>query len=239
MLPHNISQGVIISNHSLVLQGVSRATAGNYSCVGFNAEGDGISPPFTLNVLCKSSILYIYSQQATQNPVVSFFCCCWFVSVCCCVYFVHFVVFGVCKSYAHHSNTFSTKPIRIHLCEFRADASRWIIHQSTGSESVLKLLRANQINVQYLHKRNESVTKWKILLCNNLYIALLAIFCAIFSFSPFIRQEWTSHIFTWFSLFLAHSRQRRNTMSWTVVRNQPKHAHNHITKVSDQVEQQQ
>lgn len=54
-LHHNISQGVIISNHSLVLQGVSRATAGNYSCVGFNSEGDGISPPFTLNVLCKSS----------------------------------------------------------------------------------------------------------------------------------------------------------------------------------------
>lgn len=66
MLPHNISQGVIISNHSLVLQGVSRATAGNYSCVGFNAEGDGISPPFTLNVLCKSSILYIYSRH---NPI--------------------------------------------------------------------------------------------------------------------------------------------------------------------------
>ncbi|XP_055371722.1 hemicentin-1 [Condylostylus longicornis] len=50
-LPHNISQGVIISNHSLVLQGVSRATAGNYSCVGHNAEGDGISPPFKLNIL--------------------------------------------------------------------------------------------------------------------------------------------------------------------------------------------
>lgn len=56
MLPHNVSQGVIISNHSLVLQGVSRATAGNYSCVGFNAEGDGISPPFELNVLCKLEI---------------------------------------------------------------------------------------------------------------------------------------------------------------------------------------
>ncbi|XP_055904253.1 uncharacterized protein LOC129940050 [Eupeodes corollae] len=50
-LPHNISQGVIISNHSLVLQGVSRATAGNYSCVGYNAEGDGKSPPFMLNIL--------------------------------------------------------------------------------------------------------------------------------------------------------------------------------------------
>lgn len=58
-LHHNISQGVIISNHSLVLQGVSRATAGNYSCVGFNSEGDGISPPFTLNVLCKSSYIII------------------------------------------------------------------------------------------------------------------------------------------------------------------------------------
>lgn len=53
MLPQNISKGVIISNHSLVLQGVSRTTAGNYSCVGFNSEGDGTSPPFELNVMCK------------------------------------------------------------------------------------------------------------------------------------------------------------------------------------------
>jgi immunoglobulin superfamily member 9B len=53
MLPHNISQGVIISNHSLVLQSVSRTTAGNYSCVGYNAEGDGESLPFELNVMCK------------------------------------------------------------------------------------------------------------------------------------------------------------------------------------------
>ncbi|KAG4065909.1 hypothetical protein HA402_000356 [Bradysia odoriphaga] len=63
MLPHNISQGVIISNHSLVLQGVSRATAGNYSCVGFNAEGDGISPPFTLNVL------YAPTCVRNQKPI--------------------------------------------------------------------------------------------------------------------------------------------------------------------------
>lgn len=52
-LLHNISQGVIISNHSLVLQGVTRDTAGNYTCVGFNAEGEGISEPFMLNILCK------------------------------------------------------------------------------------------------------------------------------------------------------------------------------------------
>lgn len=57
MLPQNVSKGVIISNHSLVLQGVSRTTAGNYSCVGFNSEGDGTSPPFELNVMCKYLVL--------------------------------------------------------------------------------------------------------------------------------------------------------------------------------------
>lgn len=55
LLLHNISQGIIISNHSLVLQGVTRSTAGNYSCVGFNAEGEGISEPFVLNILCKNT----------------------------------------------------------------------------------------------------------------------------------------------------------------------------------------
>lgn len=58
-LSHNISLGVIISNHSLVLQGVTRATAGNYSCVGFNAEGEGISAPFALNILCKFALVQL------------------------------------------------------------------------------------------------------------------------------------------------------------------------------------
>ncbi|XP_047519195.1 hemicentin-2-like isoform X2 [Pieris napi] len=58
-LSHNVGQGIIISNQSLVLQGVGRNTAGNYTCVGFNAEGDGESKPLTLDVLyaptCRSS----------------------------------------------------------------------------------------------------------------------------------------------------------------------------------------
>lgn len=57
MLNINIGAGIIISNQSLVLQGVSRSTAGNYTCVGYNTEGDGESAPFYLNVLCKFSII--------------------------------------------------------------------------------------------------------------------------------------------------------------------------------------
>ncbi|XP_063994020.1 neural cell adhesion molecule 2-like [Diachasmimorpha longicaudata] len=50
-LHHTISQGIIISNQSLVLQGVERKSAGNYTCVGFNTEGDGVSSPFHLDIM--------------------------------------------------------------------------------------------------------------------------------------------------------------------------------------------
>ncbi|XP_073848797.1 sidestep VII transmembrane protein isoform X3 [Musca autumnalis] len=70
-LPRNISQGVIISNHSLVLQGVSRTTAGNFSCVGFNSEGEGTSPPFLLNILyaptCTSNQSIIYGAAKHED----------------------------------------------------------------------------------------------------------------------------------------------------------------------------
>ena len=54
-LNHNISGGVIVANQSLVLQGVSRASAGNYTCVGFNQEGEGESNSFFLDVMCEYS----------------------------------------------------------------------------------------------------------------------------------------------------------------------------------------
>ncbi|XP_058463277.1 hemicentin-1 isoform X2 [Malaya genurostris] len=73
-LPHNISQGVIISNHSLVLQGVSRTTAGNYSCVGFNAEGEGSSPVFALNVMyaptCAPNQQRVYGVAKQENAEI-------------------------------------------------------------------------------------------------------------------------------------------------------------------------
>ncbi|CAG0879941.1 unnamed protein product [Cyprideis torosa] len=49
-LAHNVASGVILSNQSLVLQKISRASAGNYTCVGTNAEGKGESPPVDLRV---------------------------------------------------------------------------------------------------------------------------------------------------------------------------------------------
>ncbi|XP_039436000.2 uncharacterized protein LOC120417845 [Culex pipiens pallens] len=73
-LPHNISQGVIISNQSLVLQGVSRTTAGNYSCVGFNAEGEGASPVFPLNVMyaptCAPNQQRVYGVAKQENAEI-------------------------------------------------------------------------------------------------------------------------------------------------------------------------
>ncbi|XP_059218343.1 protein turtle [Stomoxys calcitrans] len=73
-LPRNISQGVIISNHSLVLQGVTRTTAGNYSCVGFNGEGEGISPSFSLNILyaptCSPNQTRIYGVAKQEDAKI-------------------------------------------------------------------------------------------------------------------------------------------------------------------------
>ncbi|XP_054263160.1 neural cell adhesion molecule 2-like [Macrosteles quadrilineatus] len=50
MVYNNASTGTIITNHTLVLQSVSRNSSGLYSCVATNSEGDGESKPFDLNV---------------------------------------------------------------------------------------------------------------------------------------------------------------------------------------------
>ncbi|KAK9709842.1 CD80-like C2-set immunoglobulin domain [Popillia japonica] len=47
---HNVSAGVILSDQSLVLQSVTRSTAGEFTCVATNVEGKGTSNPVTLTV---------------------------------------------------------------------------------------------------------------------------------------------------------------------------------------------
>ncbi|XP_052899973.1 hemicentin-1 [Anopheles moucheti] len=49
-LHHNVTAGIILSDHSLALQGVSRSLAGDYTCMAANTEGRGTSNHVTLRV---------------------------------------------------------------------------------------------------------------------------------------------------------------------------------------------
>lgn len=50
---HNASAGIIMSNQSLVLQKVRRQSAGNYTCLATNIEGEGASNAVELRILYK------------------------------------------------------------------------------------------------------------------------------------------------------------------------------------------
>ena len=51
----NMSSGVILSTHSLVLQGVTRHNSGSYTCLATNSRGETASKPVNLRVQCKYS----------------------------------------------------------------------------------------------------------------------------------------------------------------------------------------
>ena len=47
------ARGIILSSGSLVLQRVTRRSAGNYTCVASNVEGDTSSNAVQLDIMCE------------------------------------------------------------------------------------------------------------------------------------------------------------------------------------------
>ncbi|XP_068231410.1 protein turtle-like [Palaemon carinicauda] len=75
VLSHNISGGIIISNQSLVLQKVSKAQAGRYSCHAHNVIGDGSSNTLRLDVkyspVCSPGQLTTYPVGKYEDAEVT------------------------------------------------------------------------------------------------------------------------------------------------------------------------
>lgn len=59
-LHQNATAGIILpGGQSLVLQSVTKSSAGEYSCMAVNVEGKSASRPVTLEVMCKYIPFYI------------------------------------------------------------------------------------------------------------------------------------------------------------------------------------
>ncbi|XP_019891154.1 hemicentin-1 isoform X3 [Musca domestica] len=75
ILENNITEGIIVANQSLVLQNVSRARSGIYTCVGNNREGDGESNPVHLDIrfapVCRQGQRTVYSTGRQEMAKVA------------------------------------------------------------------------------------------------------------------------------------------------------------------------
>lgn len=65
-LHQNSTAGIILPRQSLVLQSVTRSSAGEYSCMAVNVEGKSESRPITLEVMCEY-IPFLHPNRSACN----------------------------------------------------------------------------------------------------------------------------------------------------------------------------
>ena len=70
----NMSSGVILSTHSLVLQGVTRHNSGSYTCLAANSRGETASKPVNLRVQCKykKSLFHVLEHRHFSQTKVTY-----------------------------------------------------------------------------------------------------------------------------------------------------------------------
>lgn len=69
-LKNNSTAGVVLSDHSLVLQGLTRYSAGDYTCLAANSEGKTASNPVSLQIMCKWKA-QLTSFRIINNQIIS------------------------------------------------------------------------------------------------------------------------------------------------------------------------
>lgn len=73
-LHQNATAGIILpGGQSLVLQSVTKSSAGEYSCMAANVEGKSMSRPVTLEVMCKCIPFYIRIDPRNRELGTSVF----------------------------------------------------------------------------------------------------------------------------------------------------------------------
>lgn len=69
IVQHNPKLGVIASSSDLALQSVQTQSAGNYTCIASNVEGDGESNTLELKVMCTYHFIWPLNAIANTNAV--------------------------------------------------------------------------------------------------------------------------------------------------------------------------
>ncbi|XP_060536431.1 synaptogenesis protein syg-2-like [Cylas formicarius] len=74
-LYNNVQAGTVVTNQSLVLQSITTARSGHYTCVGHNQEGDGESNPVQLDVkfipTCRPGQMKVYGVARHETVKIA------------------------------------------------------------------------------------------------------------------------------------------------------------------------